>query len=806
MKKDAKVVIVGGGIYGCSLLYHLTKRGWRDVVLVEKNELTAGSTWHAAGLCTNFAHHLTIMRMRNHSVRLYRDVLEKETGQPTGFTTSGALRMTRLPERMDEFRQVAQMGRWIDVDFQIISPPELKEIYPLVETEGLIGAIYEPQDGYTDPTQTTNALARGARSGGAEIYRHTAVTTIAAKPDGRWRVTTENGDINCDMVVNAAGTWAREIGEMVGLDLPIVPMLHQYMVTDRIGAYAELERTLPIIRDPEESWYVRPERDGAILGTYEKEAVPWSIDGVPPEFGMELLPGDLERMSGIAAQAMDRIPSLADAGIKEIVNGPITFTPDANALIGPAPGLPGFWIMAGTSMGVMEGGGAGKFLADWMVDGEPGVDMSILDPRRFGPFADWAYRVERAEEAFGNQFAIHFPGEELPAGRPRKKTPVYDRLADRGAFFGVRFGWERANFFGADGTQPEQGLSFRRTHVFEHVRREVAAVTDHAGVIDLSGFAKFQVCGKDAEAFLNALLANRVPGKSGRIALCHALSQRGGIVAEFTVTRMSDETFYLCSAAAQQIHDREWLLGHVSGGQDLHIMDITEETAILGLQGPRARDILAKVTDADLGNEAFPWLSQRDIQIAGRNVRALRVSYGGELGYEFHMPMDAQLAVYDALKEADPGLADFGFFALDTMRLEKGYLGFGADISIETTPWEAGLDAFIKLDRGDFMGRDALMAQGEKGLSTKLVCLRIESKDRDAMGNEAVLDDGGRTVGIVSSGGYGHRVQASLALAYVEPGCAAHGTALAVLLLGQPHPAKVIPAPAFDPDGARMRG
>ena len=808
MRAEARVVVIGGGIFGCSLLYHLVKRGWSDVVLLEKNELTAGSTWHAAGLCTNFAHHLSVMRMRNHSVRLYRDVLEAETEQPTGFKDCGALRVTHCPDRMDEFRHVAAMGRWIDVDFRVIAPAELEEIYPLARTEGLIGAIWEPWDGFTDPTQTTNALAKGARAGGAEIRRHCPALAIERDPAGGWRVRTPDGSVTARHLVNAAGTWAREIGALMGLDLPIVPMLHQYLVTDRVESYAAMDRILPMIRDPEESWYVRPERDGAIVGVYEKDGVPWSVDGVPADFGMELLPGDVDRVTDIFSKAMARVPCLEEAGIKEIVNGPITFTPDANALIGPAPGLPDAWIMAGTSMGVMEGGGAGKFLADWMVDGEPTVDMSPFDPRRFGPFADRDYRLERALESFGNQFAIHYPGEERPAGRPRKTTPIHDRLAAKGAFFGVRFGWERANFFAADGGTPAQELSFRRTGDFDRVAREVRGVSDAAGLIDLSGFSKYRVSGPDAERFLDGLLANRPPKTVGGIALCHALSASGGVAAEFTVTRTADAQFYLCSAASQEIHDAEWLRGHLPASLDVAVEDVTEEVAVLGLQGPRSREILSAVSAAALDDGSFPWLSAREIEAADAKVWALRLSFVGELGYELHLPMADQAALYDALMEAGRalGLIDFGFYAVDSMRLEKAYLGFGADLSIETTPWQAGLDRFVKFADRDFRGRDALLRERRDGPKQRLVCLRVAADDADAIGNEPVLDGDGRTVGIVSSGGYGHRVGASLALAYVEPACASPGRALAVQILGDVRSAVVVDGAPYDPDGARMRG
>jgi len=807
VRAEARVVVVGGGIYGCSLLYHLVKRGWSDVVLLEKNELTAGSTWHAAGLCTNFGHHLSVMRMRNHSVRLYRDVLEAETDQPTGFKACGALRVTHCPDRMDEFRRVAAMGRWIDVDYRILTPQDLQEIYPLALTEGLIGAIWEPGDGFTDPTQTTNALAKGARAGGAEIRRRCPVVAIEQEPSGAWRVSTPDGGVTAEHVVNAAGTWAREVGAMVGLDLPIVPMLHQYLVTDRVADYAAMDRVLPLIRDPEESWYVRPERDGAIIGVYEKDGVPWSVDGVPADFGMELLPGDLDRMSDIVACAMARIPALAEAGIKEIVNGPITFTPDANALIGPAPALRNLWIMAGTSMGVMEGGGAGKFLADWIVDGEPSVDMTPFDPRRFGPFADRDYRLERAIESFGNQFAIHYPGEERPAGRPRKTTPIYDRLAAKGAFFGVRFGWERANFFSTDGSPPEQELSFRRSGVFDQVAREVRGVTEGVGVIDLSGFSKFRVSGPDAEAFLNGLSANRVPRHVGAVALCHCLTEAGGIVAEFTVTRTGDRSFYLCSAASQQLHDLDWLTRHRPAGAEADIEDVTERTAVLGLQGPNSRDALAALCDAALDDASFPWLGGREIEAAGIPLLAFRLSYVGELGYELHLPMAEQARLYDALMAAggDHGMIDFGFFALDSMRLEKAFLGFGADLSVETTPFQARLDRFVKLEGRAFRGRQALLRERQAGPKQKLVCLRVAAADADAIGNEPVLDGDGRTVGILSSGGYGHRVGASIALAYVEPDCARPGRELGVLILGDVRGAVVADGPLFDPTSARMR-
>ncbi|MDX1422242.1 MAG: FAD-dependent oxidoreductase, partial [Kiloniellales bacterium] len=446
MRDQARVVVIGGGAMGCSLLYHLTRLGWRDVMLVEKNELTAGSTWHAAGLCTHFAHNLTIMNLRAHSVRLYQS-LEAETGQPVSFHPSGALRVTRSADRMDEFRHVQGLGRFAGFEFHILAPAELKEIYPLVETDGLLGAIYEPLDGHVDPSQATQAMAKGARDAGAEVSRHNPVEAIERTRGGDWRVRTREGDIAAEIVVNAAGTWCREIGAMMGLDLPVVPMLHQYLVTDRVAAVAARDAELPIIRDPEESWYLRQERDGFICGPYERGGTPWSVDGVPDGFGMELLPPDLERIADIVGAAMARVPCLAEAGIKTVVNGPITFTPDANPLIGPAFGLERAYLLTGSSMGVMEGGGAGRFLAEWIVGGEPPMDALAVDPRRFGGYADRDYRLAKAIEGFGKQFAIHYPFEERPAGRPKVRTPAYGTMAGAGAVFGAVYGWERPNWF-----------------------------------------------------------------------------------------------------------------------------------------------------------------------------------------------------------------------------------------------------------------------------------------------------------------------------------------------------------------------
>lgn len=799
MKSQARVVIIGGGVMGVSLLYHLTKLGWNDVVLVEKNELTAGSTWHAAGLCTHFAHNPTIMEMRATSIRLYRDILPEETGLATGFHATGALRVTRSEDRMDEFRQVQDLGRFVGYDFNILTPGELAEIYPLCRTDGLIGAFHEPEDGYVDPTLATNAMAAGARAGGAEIYRHTTVEAIARAPPGEWLVSTSQGDIRAEHLVNAAGTWCREIGAMMGLDLPVVPMLHQYVVTDRVEAIAERmaagAEELPFIRDPEESWYLRQERDGYIVGPYEKAAHPWSVDGVPPEFGMELLPPDLDRVEHIVAMAMARVPSLAEGGIKTIVNGPITFTPDGNPLIGPAYSLTNGWLLTGSSMGIMEGGGAGAFLAAWMAHGAPPSDALAIDSRRFGDYADRDYRLDKAKECFALQFGVHYPYEERAAGRPRRVTPIYDRQAEAGAVFGCAYGWERPNWFGQDAA-----LTFRRPAWFDAVADECRAVQDGVGVIDLSAFAKFEVTGPGANRFLDSLGANRPPRAVGRIALIHVLTPAGGVTSEFTVTKLADDCFYLTSAAAAERNDEDLLRARAACHDGVQVENQTTAMGILALAGPGSRELLSGLTDDDL---AFSWLSVRDITVAGVKARALRLSYTGELGWELHVAVGDMAPLYAAL--VDAGVRPFGVYALNAMRMEKGYGGWGGDLTTERTPLEAGLDHLVKAEGRDFIGRDAMMARATSGEAWHMVLLELDGAATAYPFSVHSVLRGDRAVGMVTTAAYGHRIGRSLALAYLTPEAGTNPNGLSVLVLGQAIAATVLDAAPYDPDNRLPR-
>lgn len=800
---DVQVLIIGGGAMGVSLAYHLGKAGWSDVVLTEKNDLTHGSTWHAAGLCTHFAHNATIQEFRATSVRLYRDILPEETGQGCGFHPSGAMRVTRNPDRMDEFRHVAGLSDFTGYPLEILTPKRIAELHPLASLEGLLGGIYEPDDGHVDPTLATQAMAAGAKARGVRFFRQNPVTSIT-REDGIWRVETPKETFRARHLVNAAGTWGWEIGHMMGLNIPSVPVLHQYLVTDTVPAVADRIAQglpeLPMIRDPEESWYLRQERDGLILGPYEKEAQVWSVDGVPPDFGAELMPPDLDRVEHIIEAAMARVPALETGGVKSVINGPITFTPDANPLIGPAHGIENGWLLTGSSMGVMEGGGAGWFLAHWMSHGAPPMDALAVDSRRFGSWADRDYRVAKAIECFGLQFGVHYPFEERPAGRGLRLSPLHDRMLARGAVMGAAHGWERPNWF-SDKPGDVAHESFQRTNWFDPVAREVECVTNRVALADLSVFSKFEVTGPGTADFLETLGANRPPAR-GRVGLIHALTPAGGVVSEFSVARLADDAAYFNSAAAAEEMDHDLLKAHAAK-HDVRLRNVTEEIGVIGLMGPQSRSVLASFSDADLGT-GFPWLSVREITVAGVTLRAMRVSYLGELGWELHARAADLPGLFDALEEAGKphGIGFYGAYAAGSMRLEKGYRGWGGDLTTERTPDEAGLGYLIRTEGRDFPGRDALLQRMDKPDRWEMVLLKINSGTLDPFYAHTVRHEG-QPVGIVTSGAYGHRTGLTLALAYLRTCGLREG--LTVDILGQPFDATVLDRPPFDPDNTRLR-
>jgi dimethylglycine dehydrogenase len=798
---DAQVVIIGGGAMGVSLLYHLTKMGCKDVILVEKNDLTHGSTWHAAGLCTHFAHNPTIQELRATSVRLYRDILPQETGQSCGFHPSGAMRITRNPDRMDEFAHVAGLSDFTGYPLEILTPERIAELHPFTRLDGLLGGIYEPDDGHVDPTLATNAMAQVAQKGGATIQRYNAVLGIKKQVDG-WSIETAKGTIKTHHVVNAAGTWGWEIGHMMGLNIPSVPVLHQYLVTDTVPEVAERIAQglpeLPMIRDPEESWYVRQERDGLILGPYEKEAQVWSVDGCPSEFGADLMPPDLDRVEHIIEAALARIPALENGGVKSVINGPITFTPDANPLIGPVHGLPNAWLLTGSSMGVMEGGGAGWFLAHWMINGAPPMDALAVDSRRFGSWADRDYRVAKAIECFGLQFGVHYPNEERPAGRGLRLSPLHDLMVKRGAVMGAAHGWERPNWFSNKGEKTADE-TFRRANWFEAVANEVDAVTNRVALADLSIFSKFEIRGPDTIKFIEELGSNKTP-KQGRIGLTHVLTPTGGVAAEFTVAILASDHAYLTSAAAAEEMDLD-LLNIRSDNYDVKVINCTESMAVIGLMGPLSQEVLGTITQTDL-TQGFPWLSVQTLEVAGVETRAMRLSYLGEAGWELHMAVDQAANVFKALEDAGKihGIGFYGAYAANSMRLEKGYRGWGSDLSTERTPLEAGLAFIVKTEHRNFVGREAMLGR-EKPWD--MVLLEIETDIVDPFYSHAVLQNG-RSVGVVTSGAYGHRTKKTLALAFLrEPSARTH---LQVSILGKNRNAKILEEPPFDPTNARLKG
>ncbi|ADZ71207.1 GcvT family protein [Polymorphum gilvum] len=837
MKSTVRVVVIGGGVVGTGTLYHLVTKGWSDVVLIERKELTSGSTWHAAGLLPLFNMSYSVGQIHKYSVALYNR-LEEETGQNVGLRLVSNIRLARTKDRWDEFMYYAGVAETIGVKVNKLTPDQVKEIWPLCETDGILGAIQHPDDGYVQPADLTQAFAKGARAGGAQIYRNTTVTGIHQKPGGEWVVTTDKGEITAEHVVSATGNFARRTGAMVGLDVPVIPVEHQYIVTEPHPAIVERHRQgLPemgVLREADSSWYMREENGGLILGPYEKGAPCCYMEGPSDDSEYELFQEDMDRLMPHIETAIARVPVFGEVGVKKVYNGAIAYTPDGSPIIGPAPGLKNFWLNEGHSFGVTAAGGAGWQLAEWIVEGEPSIDMMGVDPRRFGPYATRGYLKTKNEEAYANVFTVHYPDEERPAARPLKTSPCYSRLKALGAVFGSVYGWERANWFAPAGyalTEEEldrpdvllnenhspaledgrivEKYSFRRSNYFEHVGNECRNVTESVGVLDMTAFAKMDVSGPGARAWLESILANSIPKKQGRIALCHMLTKSGGVRAEFTVYEWKPGAFYLVSAGAFERHDHDYLNKMLPADGSVTLRPITQQYGVLVLAGPRSREVLAKLTDTDLSNKVFPWLSGKEISVANANAtaHALRVNFVGELGWELHHPIEMQNAIFDALMEAGAefGIKPFGIRAMVSMALEKSYRLIPREMSIEYNAYESGLDRFVKPEKGEFLGREGVLAGKDKGLRWNFVTLEVLGvTDADARGSEAIHKDD-VLVGRATSGGYGWRVGKSLALAMVRPDLAALGTELDITILGKPHKAVVIAESPFDPDNARLR-
>ncbi|MEX2375358.1 MAG: FAD-dependent oxidoreductase [Dehalococcoidia bacterium] len=808
MSERARVVVIGGGIAGCSVAYHLAKLGWTDVTQVEKGELTSGSTWHSAGLCTQFNPSFNLTKLLMYSLDLYAS-LEEETGQPVSLHRNGSIRLATRREQLDEFAHRQSMAKALGLELEVIGPDEIARLFPLLDVRGVLAGAYLPSDGHVDPSSVTVALATGARDRGVTTRRHVRVTAIERRPNDEWLVRTTAGDIEAEIIVNAAGQWAPEICALAGARVPIVPLQHQYVVTDVVDEISRPHAELPVLRDPEHSYYVREEGAGLLVGPFEQRPLTWSIDGIPDDFDQMLLPPDLDQIEDVLAAAAKRIPILGEVGIRSVVNGPDGYTPDGRCLMGEVPSLRNFYILAGFSIfGVVFGGGAGRYAAEWITDGQPSDNMWELDVRRFGTYAESrGYAAARACEIYEREYAIHYPTEELLAGRPLKTSQIYDRLADRGAVYGARFGWERPLWFAPPGVEPVDDHSFRHPQWLHHVIAECCAVREQVGVLDQTSFAKYEVVGPGARAFLDHLCANALPLSPGRIVLSQMCTQRGGIECDVTVTMLGEDRYYVVSAAATETHDLAWMSRHLPDDGSVEIENVTPRLAVLTLAGPRSRDLLERLSRADFSNETFPFFTARDSEIASIPVRAMRLSYVGELGWELHFPLEYQRTLYDALVDAGQGLGltDFGYRALEAMRLEKGYRLWGADISADWTPLEAGLERFVKFDKGDFIGRNALVAQKTRGVERHLSCLRFTDADALPHAGEAVLD-GDVAVAYVMSGGYGPTVGASIAYAYLPTALAAPGTRLTIDSLGEVVPAVVVEGPLFDPANARLRG
>jgi dimethylglycine dehydrogenase len=818
MKTHARVVVIGGGAVGVSTLYHLAKKGWSDVVLLERSELTAGSTWHAAGLLPLFNMSYTVGQLHKYSVDLYKR-LQAETGQDVSFHVTGNLRLATCRERMDEYQKYCGTANTIGVPFQVIGPDEVKKLWPLVnlgnggDTPNIVGALYHPDDGHIAPADLTMALRRGARTGGAEIYEQTEVTGATRTASGEWKLTTNKGDIVAEHVVCATGNYARQTGRLFGLNVPAIPVEHQYIVYDEspeLKAYrAAGGRELAVLRESDKSYYLREERLGWILGPYEAGAPARFADGVPEWFGKSLFEGDLERLLPHVEAAQRRVPALEHCGIKDIVNGPISYTPDGSPLVGPAWGVRNLWLNEGHSFGITAAGGAGWQLAEWIVENEPGIDMLATDPRRFGRYTSKRYVVAKNEETYREVFTIHFPDEERPGARPAKTSPVYDKLARMGAVFGQRYGWERPNWFAPEGVERKDKWSFRRTNYFPHVGNEVRLMRERVGVIDLTPFTKHEVSGPGAEAWLDHLVANKVPTKIGRIALCHALTKRGGIRSEFTITKLGEQHFYVVSAGAAERYDSDYLRRMLPADGSVVLRNITGSRGCFVIAGPRTRELLAKLIDAPLDNASFPWLTSQVVEVGlATDVYALRVNFVGALGWELHFPIEYAHHIFDSVfaAGAEFGIGMVGVRAMESLRLEKSYRMWGSDMTRDYTPFEASLDRFVRMNKGAFIGREALEKQLAAGVPNRFITLEVHGvTDADPLGNEPLFTTAGVMVGRATSGYYGHTLEKSLAIGYVKPEHAAVGTELSIEILGERKRATVLVDSPFDPDNAHLR-
>lgn len=805
MKSEAQVVVIGGGLVGCSILYHLTKLGWTDVMLLERDELTSGSTWHAAANIHGLHDNNNISKLQYYTMQLYKQ-LEADTGQGCGVFQPGSLYLAQTREREHQLRIQEAKARVFGVDFRELSIAEAQVMHPLVNFDGIRCVMFEQDGGNVDPSGVTQAYATGARAAGAEIHRFTPVLETNQRDDGGWDVVTDKGTIKAKVVVNAAGLWGREVAKLAGIELPLQPTEHQYYVTDSMPEVAALGRRLPSVADRDGEYYLRQEGEGLLVGAYERDGKFWAENGTPQDFGHDLLPDDLERIGENVMRACERIPALAEAGVKRVINGPMIWSPDANALFGPVPELKNYFCCNGIIPGFSQSGGLGMMLAEWIVQGESTLDMFGWDLARFGAWADKAFTKARVMDSYSHRFKIHFPYEEREAGRPARQRPLYDLQKSMGAVFGLNYGWEHPLWFADSPENATESYGYERQDWFGPVGEECRALRDGVGIIDVSNFAKYELTGPGCGEWLDKIIANKVPTVIGRSCLAPLLGVRGGIAGDFTVTKVAEDHYKLFgSGMAERYHKR--FFDSVPRPASVNFESLTDSWAGFGVAGPSSRELLQSLSNEDLSNDNFRFMRSKHMQIAGIPVFALRVSFTGELGWELYTPEAHQLELYQALLKAGAsyGIRPVGGRALLSLRVEKGYGSWGREYSPEYWPQEVGLAGLIKTDKPEFLGREAYLALAAKPPREKLVILELIDTDADASGGEPIFATDGTPVGRVSTGTYGHTVNKSLAMGFIKAEYETVDAQFDIAVLGTPHRAKLLAQPAFDPKGEKLR-
>jgi 4-methylaminobutanoate oxidase (formaldehyde-forming) len=794
------IVIIGGGVIGCSIAYHLARRGERDVTLLERLQLTHGATWHAAGLVGQLRSSSNLTRLMRYSAELYAK-LEAETGQDTGWHGTGSLRLASSKERWQELKRSATMAKGFGFNVELVSPQQARDLFPLMNMAGVVGAAWIEGDGYVDPTSLTNAYAAGARAGGVTIIQNCRVTALKQRGRRVTTVVTDQGEIEAECVINAAGMWGRDIAAMVGTRVPACAVEHQYFVTEKTTTIPD---GLPSLRDPDHNFYVKPEPGALAVGGWEANTPPWGANGIAQDFGPELLPPDFDRFAPLAEAAGMRIPTLNEVGIRQMVNGPIPITADGEPIIGLSPELDNFYLCCGFTSGIAGSGGAGMVMANWIVDGDPGMDLWPFDVRRFGaPHSVKQFMYERAVESYGRYYHVAWPTNESNVGRNARRSPLHARLLDAGAVYGNKFGWERPNWFAPDGVPAVDTLSFERGPSFAAIGAEHQAVRERVALMDMSSFSKFEIRGPGALALLQTLAVNNIDRPIGTVVYTQLCNERGGIEADVTITRLEHDRFYFVTGSALGVRDRSTIERHLPAVGSVEIVEHTSARAVLNLCGPRARDVLSQLTDAPLDNASFPHMSARQIDLAYAPALALRVTYLGELGYELHVPTEYALYLYERLWAAGEahGIANAGYRAINSLRLEKHYLVWGSDITPDYNPYEAGLGFCVAADKGEFLARKALAEVKARGVKQKLTWFTAPG-EVNMFGGEVVLA-GDSVLGRITSAGYGYSVGRNIFCAYV-PADAPPVTEYAVEVMGERYPAVRHARPPYDPERAKI--